>query len=103
MDKGFKYTLGERINAVCVELLLSIYRINTAHDKTSFFAHAREQVEYVRLLLRMTKDLKLVTTGNFASLNDLVENISKQMTGWQRAFKDNHKGGHGSSSHLFSS
>jgi hypothetical protein len=30
MERGFKFTLGERINASCVEMLIAVYRINKA-------------------------------------------------------------------------
>lgn len=87
MDKGYKSTLGERINSACVEMLLSVYRINTARDRDreQYFAQSREQVELIRLLLRLIKDLRLIALRRFSVLNEYVESISKQITGWQRS------------------
>jgi hypothetical protein len=86
MDRGYKYTLGERINNASVEMLISVYRINTTYDnRERYFTSAREQVELVRLLLRLMKDLHIVTISRFTRLNEIVESISKQLTGWQRS------------------
>jgi hypothetical protein len=86
MDRGYKFTLGERINNASVEMLISVYRINTTYDnRERYFASAREQVELVRLLLRLMKDLRIVTVNRFTRLNETVESISKQLTGWQRS------------------
>ncbi|NDV70289.1 four helix bundle protein [Dysgonomonas sp. 25] len=86
MDKGYKFTLGERINEACVEMLLCIYRINISkHDRETYFARSREQIELIRLLLRLMKDLRLIAIRRFSVLNEYVESISKQLTGWSRS------------------
>lgn len=85
MDKGYKFTLGERLNDACVELLISVYRINVSKDRQALFAASREQLELVRLLLRLMKDLRLVAIRRFSVLNEYVESISKQLTGWQKS------------------
>lgn len=82
MDRAYKFTLGERINNTCVDILLSVYRINIASaGRERFFVSAREQVKLVRLLLRLLKDLRLAAIKRFAALNEYVESISKQLTG----------------------
>lgn len=89
MDRAYKFTLGERINNACVDMLLSVYRINIASaDRERFFVSAREQVELVRLLLRLLKDLRLVAIKRFAALNEYVESISKQLTGWHNSHRN---------------
>jgi hypothetical protein len=86
MERGYKFTLGERINNASIEMLICVYRINTSNEsRDRYFISAREQIELIRLLLRLMKDLRLVTTGRFTRLNDMVESISKQLTGWHRS------------------
>jgi hypothetical protein len=86
MDRGYKFTLGERINNAGIEMLICVYRINTSKEnRDRYFVSAREQVELVRLLLRLMKDLRLVTLNRFTRLNEMVESISKQLTGWHRS------------------
>jgi len=87
MDRGFKFTIGERVNTACVEMLLCVYRINTSTDREPFFVKAREKVEQIRLLLRLMKDLHLISVSRFSKLNELVESLSKQLSGWHGSYK----------------
>jgi hypothetical protein len=90
MDRGYKFTLGERINNAGIEMLICIYRINISKEnRDRYFVSAREQVELVRLLLRLMKDLHLVSLNRFTRLNELVESISKQLAGWHRSSAEN--------------
>jgi hypothetical protein len=87
MDRGYKFTLGERINNASIEMLICVYRINISNEnRDRYFISAREQVELIRLLLRLMKDLRIVTVGRFTRLNEAVESISKQLTGWHRSY-----------------
>ena len=36
-------------------------------------------------LLRLVKDLKQITLSKFVEINEKIENVSKQLTGWQRS------------------
>lgn len=93
MDRGYKFTLGERINNASVEMLLCVYRINTSREnRERYFVSAREQVELVRLLLRLMKDLRLVSLNRFTRLNENVESISKQLAGWHRSSTEGGRG-----------
>jgi hypothetical protein len=89
MDRGYKFTLGERINNAGVEMLICVYRINIAREnRERYFMSAREEVELLRLLLRLMKDLRLITSGQFTRLNEMVESISKQLAGRHRSHSE---------------
>jgi hypothetical protein len=66
-------------------MIMNIYRANTKYDKKELLQTARENIEVIRLLFRLTKDLKLITLNKFIDINGNIENISKQLTGWQRS------------------
>ena len=69
-----------------MKLMLLIYRANSSEDKRySGISEAREVLEVIQLLLRLTKDLKQITLEDFVSLSKNIENISKQLLGWQRS------------------
>ena len=66
-------------------LILDIFRANSSRNKRYILLEsAREKLEIIRLILRLTKDLKQITLDEFVSLNEKIENISKQLVGWQR-------------------
>jgi len=48
---------------------------------------AREQIEVIRLLIRVMKDLKQISLEKFVKVNQAVENVSKQLSGWQKSQK----------------
>ncbi len=45
---------------------------------------ARQNIEVVRLLLRVAKDLKIIGIKGHVALNVQVEELSKQLTSWQK-------------------
>ena len=60
------------------ELLTLIYRSNSKYRKAEILQSAREQIEVVRLLIRLMKDMKQISLGKFVKINVVVENVSKQ-------------------------
>ena len=55
-SKEYKYTVGESLKKETIELLTLIYRANTRHQKADVLQIAREQIEVIRLLIRVMKD-----------------------------------------------
>ena len=83
--KEYKYTVGESLKKETIDLLTLIYRANTRHDKEDVLKTAREQIEVIRLLIRVMKDMKQISLDKFVKINESVEQVSKQLTGWQKA------------------
>jgi hypothetical protein len=86
-SKEYKYTVGESLKKETIELLTLIYRANTRHQKTDVLQIAREQIEVIRLLIRVMKDMKQISLEKFVKINQAVENVSKQLSGWQKSQK----------------
>jgi four helix bundle protein len=86
MKRSFKFTIGEKLNLNAVDLLLNIYKANSRKDERYMHLQAgQEHIEEIRLLLRMSKDLQIMTVNRFVTLNEMVETISKQVYGWQQS------------------
>lgn len=86
MNRTFKYTLGERLNNNAITLLLCIYKANSNKEQRyERLQTGRECAVEIRLLLRLAKDLNLLSINRLAVMNDLLENISKQFYGWQQS------------------
>tara|TARA_Y100000589_G_scaffold51120_1_gene42591 strand:- start:1625 stop:1831 length:207 start_codon:yes stop_codon:yes gene_type:complete len=67
-------------------LLTLIYRANVKRDKKDVLQEARERIEVIRLFIRLMKDMQQISIKQFVQINTSVENVSKQLTGWQKAF-----------------
>ncbi len=83
-SKEFKYTIGESLKKETTELITLIYRANSKIEKHDVLQEARERIEVIRLFIRLMKDLKQISVKRFALINRQVENVSKQLTGWQK-------------------
>jgi len=84
-SKEYKYTVGESIKKETLELITLIYRANSKQNKTETIQEAREKIEVLRLFIRLMKDLRQISLKRFVQINKQVENVSKQLTGWQKS------------------
>ena len=84
-NREFKYTVGESLKKETLELITLIYRANSKKDKWEILQAAREKIEVIRLFVRLMKDLRQISLEKFVQVNKRVENVSKQLTGWQKS------------------
>ncbi|WP_426478039.1 four helix bundle protein [Chryseobacterium sp. CBSDS_008] len=82
MERDFKFTIGEKIKAEGIELIICIYRANTLYDKRTLLSDAKENIEVLRLLIRLLNDLKQISLKEFVNLSEKLETISKQVNAW---------------------
>jgi hypothetical protein len=56
--REYKFTIGEKIHALCVDMVISIYQANSDKEKRKvILQHLRVRIETVRLLVRVCKDM----------------------------------------------
>ncbi|MBA3047627.1 four helix bundle protein [Patescibacteria group bacterium] len=82
-SREYKYTIGQDLKKQTTEMILNIYRANSTYTKKEIIQKARENIEVIRLLMRLLKDLKQVNIKKFVQINELIESVSKQLTKWQ--------------------
>jgi len=86
-SKEYKYTVGESLKKETIELLTLIFRANSRTDKQQVLQEARERIEVIRLFIRLMKDMRQINLKKFVQVNQKVEDVSKQLTGWQKSLK----------------
>lgn len=79
-----RYTIGQELDRAMVEVLVLIQRINSTRDKVPLIARARQLVVEIQVRTRALRDVKALSVGHFTELFDLSENLSKQLTSWQK-------------------
>ncbi len=84
-SREYKFTVGESLKKETIDLLTLIFRANSRKDKDAVLQEARERIEVIRLFIRLMKDLKEISLKRFVEVNQKVENVSKQLTGWQKS------------------
>lgn len=89
-SKRFKYTVGDRMIDVVLELNRFIRRANEETDKekrVGYIKELRYLIEDFEDLLDTCMEHKIVSIKNIASIAEILESIGKQATGWLKATK----------------
>lgn len=86
-NREYKYTLGENIKKEAIEMITDIYRANSTFSKEPHIKKAREKIETIRIFFRLARDLRQVGLKRFVDVNERIENISKQLTAWEKSQK----------------
>ena len=84
LPKSVKYTIGEKLQKEIIKVILDIYKANSHTEKSPYILKAREHIEVIRLLIRILFDLKLIGLKRMVLINTIIEDISKQLAGWQK-------------------
>lgn len=82
MPRNYKADFGQRLREQCFDLVMAVYRANTAEDRVAPMRQMREAVEAANLSLRLATDLHLISRGQYAQAIELTGSIGKQLTGW---------------------
>ena len=85
MRRDFKQSLGGKISSECIEIIELIFRANCARDKAPYLDELIERLQVAELLLRLSRDKRLITTAQYAKAIELTNNVGKQASGWRRA------------------
>lgn len=85
MPRDYKHSLGNKMREECVELVVLIYRANCSRIKSPHLEVLQERLQVVMLLLRLAKDMKLISTGQLAQTIGLTDQIGKQSSGWLKS------------------
>jgi hypothetical protein len=85
-SREYKYTIGEKLKNETLELIMYIYMANKSkkNNRLAYIDAARKNIELIRLLIRLTKDLKIIANKSFVLLNIKIEELSKQLAAWHK-------------------
>jgi hypothetical protein len=85
-SREFRHTLGERLKNAAHGILDAVMRINAMPDeeKQKYFPEIDFKKENLRVCLRIAAELKLISPGRLGTLNEKIEEIGRQLGGWQK-------------------
>jgi four helix bundle protein len=83
--KEYKYTLGQEMKHSAMQMVLYIFRANSAVDKREDLRTLSDYLEYLKLQLRLCVDMRLITPAQHAEMWEQMGVIGKQLTGWRKA------------------
>jgi len=85
IPREFKQSIGGKLRDECVEIVTLIFRANVSSDKARHLANLIERLQVCELLLRLARDMRLISTGQYAKAIQLTDSIGKQATGWRKS------------------
>ncbi len=84
-SRSYRFSLGERIVAHPLDLLLALVEAAYAANKAGPLQQASTMVNALRYLLRLAKDLRLLTVDSYAFAGERLEEIGRMVGGWQKS------------------
>jgi hypothetical protein len=85
MPRDFKASIGGKLRDECVEIVVLIFRANVSQDKSPHLGSLIERLQVAELLLRLSRDKRLISTAQYARTVELTNSIGKQAGGWRRS------------------
>lgn len=84
MQRDIRFTLGESLKKEIMNLLVLIYKANKTTQKVEPLELSIETLVTIKLNIRILFDLKQITVKQYASLVEVTESASKQLTAWKK-------------------
>ena len=85
MPRDFKASIGGKLRDECVEIVVLIFRANVAKEKAPHLGALIERLQVTELLIRLSRDKRLISTGQYAKAIELTNSVGKQAGGWRRS------------------
>ena len=85
MPRDFKQGIGGKLRDECVEIVVLIFRANCSKEKAPHLETLIERLQVAELLLRLSRDKRLISTAQYAAAIELTQSIGKQAGGWRRS------------------
>lgn len=85
MPKDFKASIGGEIRSLIVSCVILIARANASQDKTPHLTTLLEHIHTAEILFRLSKDMRFISTGQYATAISLTDAIGKQANGWRKS------------------
>ncbi len=86
--RDFKRSIGEKVRDECVEIITLIFKANVSYQKIQHIDSILERVQVVELLLRLSRDMRFISTGQYSRVIGITDEIGKQSSGWKKQQKN---------------
>jgi len=84
--KVHKYSLGVQLENEAIELLKQIVKTNFKKEKKEFIQECFVHYEIVKILIRLSKDYKLLSIKQYEFAAKELDEIGKLLGGWYKRF-----------------
>lgn len=82
--RDFKRLMGDEIRKECMAITLLIFRANVATDKIPHINELLEHLQIIELTLRLSRDMRFISTKQYAEVIEHTDAVGKQAQGWKK-------------------
>ena len=87
--KTKRYTLGQKLDNLTLDIFELLFSIPTASNKSSTLGQISIKLDLLKILLRLSKDTQAINNKNYLELQANLQEIGKMLGGWIRSTKQN--------------
>ena len=82
--RAYRFTVGERLSGAGLDLLTTLVEAAYSSNKKGLLDVANRKVNAIRYLLRLAKDLKLMTLDSYGFSAEHVDEIGRMVGGLRK-------------------
>ena len=83
--RSYRFTVGDRLTTTALDLLASLVEAAYSRRKETLLESASQKVNAIRYLLRLAKDLHLMSIDSYGFCAENLDEIGRMVGGWRRA------------------
>jgi len=87
LPKNHRYTLGEKIQQSLLDLLMILSDTIYSKNKHALLTQANQEIERLRLLTKLIKDLSILSTDNNRFVISSLNEIGQMIGGWRKTLR----------------
>ena len=80
--RGYRQGLARDVCLEAQALVTLVFQANCTTEKAPIIERLRERLQTMQLHMRLSKDLRLISAGQFGATAVLLESVGKQASGW---------------------
>ena len=83
--RSYRFSVGDRLVHGVLDLLLRLVDAAYSRDKAGILTEVNGMLNRMRFLLRLAKDLNLLTVDSYGHAAERLEEIGRMVGGWRKA------------------
>lgn len=82
--RAYKYSLGDKLREEVVEMVVFVFKANSSRgaERAAQATLFLERLQVVELLMRLSKDLRLLSVKQFSEIVSMSDSLGRQAQGW---------------------
>ena len=82
--RDFKFTIGDHLQQGCLTVLRNLVRATYSREKVAYLDEANQELEVVRHLVRLSRELELLPEKHYEQASKLLYNVGVEIGGWAK-------------------